>query len=643
MAHNITRNLDWTAGGDITQSGALAVTGTTTITNTGFDVTLGDATNDFGGAVGVMGVDVALVDAGAIELGASTVTGTYAVTATAGGDISNTGALAITGASTFTAATGQSISVANAGNSFGSTVAFVGTGGSLLDVSVLDTTVLDLQALTLTGDLTATGAGLTQSGSLAVTGTTDITAGAGNNITLTTATNDFTGGVRIVSGNDVGITDTNALVLGNANGVSAVSGDLIAVASGAITQSGAYSVTGTTDVTAGAGNNITLTTATNDFTGGVRIVSGNDVSLRDTDAMDLGSSTISGTLTLQTGGDLTQSGALTVTGTTSITAGANDVTFSNTSNDFTGAVTVVSVKDLSLIDANAMSLGAVTSTGTVDVATLTGDLTLTGAINTTDATASAVKLNAGKSTAVGISTGGSIIINGGAVAVGVGGRATFYTGSVSGSTGLTACVGSGSGRFRYNSDEIVTNYTTALGTGDYAIYREEPTATVTAKDETFTYSGVPYSGGNGVTKSGLVNGDTSTITFSGTLTYSGTSQGATSEGTYTIIPSGYTSLLGYGIAYVNGTLTIKYKAVPSGVTSTEFNKAKNVVASLYNTISSLYSVQWCINGTQEGMLLFNTEQSEDSTKEIYNEGPFSGSNSIEAISSYRLIIDRLKP
>ncbi|MDP8262468.1 MAG: hypothetical protein P9M13_04095, partial [Candidatus Ancaeobacter aquaticus] len=521
--------------------------------------------------------------------------------------------------------------------------AFVGTGGSLLDVSVLDTTVLDLQALTLTGDLTATGAGLTQSGSLAVTGTTDITAGAGNNITLTTATNDFTGGVRIVSGNDVGITDTNALVLGNANGVSAVSGDLIAVASGAITQSGAYSVTGTTDVTAGAGNNITLTTATNDFTGGVRIVSGNDVSLRDTDAMDLGSSTISGTLTLQTGGDLTQSGALTVTGTTSITAGANDVTFSNTSNDFTGAVTVVSVKDLSLIDANAMSLGAVTSTGTVDVATLTGDLTLTGAINTTDATASAVKLNAGKSTAVGISTGGSIIINGGAVAVGVGGRATFYTGSVSGSTGLTACVGSGSGRFRYNSDEIVTNYTTALGTGDYAIYREEPTATVTAKDETFTYSGVPYSGGNGVTKSGLVNGDTSTITFSGTLTYSGTSQGATSEGTYTIIPSGYTSLLGYGIAYVNGTLTIKYKAVPSGVTSTEFNKAKNVVASLYNTISSLYSVQWCINGTQEGMLLFNTEQSEDSTKEIYNEGPFSGSNSIEAISSYRLIIDRLKP
>ena len=49
------------------------------------------------------------MDAGAIDLGAATVSGTYAVTATSGGDITDSGVLAITGTSTLTAAGGQSI------------------------------------------------------------------------------------------------------------------------------------------------------------------------------------------------------------------------------------------------------------------------------------------------------------------------------------------------------------------------------------------------------------------------------------------------------------------------------------------------------------------------------------------------------
>ena len=65
---------------------------------------------------------------------------------------------------------------------------------------------------------------------------------------------------------------------------------------------------------------------------------------------------------------------------------------------------------------------------------------------------------------------------------------------------------------------------------------------------------MPYSGGNGVSSSGFVNGQNSSV-LSGNITFGGNSQGAVNVGTYTIIPSGQTSS-NYAITYVNGTLTI---------------------------------------------------------------------------------------
>ena len=148
------------------------------------------------------------------------------------------------------------------------------------------------------------------------------------------------------------------------------------------------------------------------------------------------------------------------------------------------------VGNLSFTNSGALTVGTVTSptfsatgitsTGTVLVETLSGDLALTQNINTTNATASAVWLNAGKSTAVGTTTGGDILITGPpTITVGTGGTIRLMGGSVSGSTGLTALVGSGTGRFRYNSDESTTNYSLALSPNVInAIYREQPTATV---------------------------------------------------------------------------------------------------------------------------------------------------------------------
>ena len=78
--------------------------------------------------------------------------------------------------------------------------------------------------------------------------------------------------------------------------------------------------------------------------------------------------------------------------------------------------------------------------------------------------------------------------------------------------------------------------------------------TVTAVNDTKVYNAVGYSGGHGVTYSGFKFSDNA-LSLGGTLTYSGTSQGAVNVGTYVITPSGYTSG-NYTIGYVNGALTI---------------------------------------------------------------------------------------
>lgn len=78
--------------------------------------------------------------------------------------------------------------------------------------------------------------------------------------------------------------------------------------------------------------------------------------------------------------------------------------------------------------------------------------------------------------------------------------------------------------------------------------------TVTAINALKNNDGSAYSGGNGVTYTGLVNSETASV-LGGSLTYGGTSQGATDLGDYVIAPSGLTSL-NYTIHYVNGVLTI---------------------------------------------------------------------------------------
>ena len=93
-----------------------------------------------------------------------------------------------------------------------------------------------------------------------------------------------------------------------------------------------------------------------------------------------------------------------------------------------------------------------------------------------------------------------------------------------------------------------------------------------------TYDGLAYSGGNGVSYTGFVNGEDSGV-LGGTLAYGGSSQGAKNAGSYAITPSGLTSG-NYTITFNNGTLTIQQR--PLTVTSLSGSKIYDGSTELVN-------------------------------------------------------------
>ena len=277
-----------------------------------------------------------------------------------------------------------------------------------------DNAAVTLPVFTLTagGNLSVTAGGaITDSGNLVVPGTTTLAAGAANNITLDNA-NDFTGAVSITSGNNVTITDINALVLG----ASTVSGTLNVTTNGAMSQSGALNVAGTTTLNAGAANNITLNNAANNFST-VGVTSGNNVTLVDVNALDLGASAISATLNVTTAGALTQSGPVTVAGTTTLAAGAaNNIILNNVGNNF-GQVGITSGNNVSLRDADALNFAASTVSGTLTVTsngalTQSGPLTVTGTTTLAAGAGNNITLNnAGNDfSTVGITSGNNVAL-----------------------------------------------------------------------------------------------------------------------------------------------------------------------------------------------------------------------------------------
>jgi len=134
-------------------------------------------------------------------------------------------------------------------------------------------------------------------------------------------------------------------------------------------------------------------------------------------------------------------------------------------------------------------------------------------------------------------------------------------GSVAGALSYNQKVGDvlNAGSYKVTVTAAATNnYNEASKTVDLTV--NKAALTITAKNDSKTYDGLAYQGGNGVVYAGFVNSETEAV-LKGTLAYTGTSQGAKDVNTYAITPGSLTSG-NYTITFVDGTLNIT-KATPT--------------------------------------------------------------------------------
>jgi filamentous hemagglutinin family protein len=425
---SIDGDLNVVANGAITDGGALRVGGTTTLAaGVGNDITLDNA-DDFVGAVNIVSArNVTLNDINSLTVGGtlagdlSTVSGGPTafntlnvgglLTVVANGSITDNGDVTVGGATTLNAGPGNDIILNNA-DDFGGAVTIVNANNvTLVDVNSLTvggniagslTTLANgataLNALSVGADLHVTANGLiSDNAAVTVGGTTTLTAGSANDITLDNA-DDFGGAVNIISGHNVTLNDVNSLTVGGsvsgnlattANGGTAlnaltVAGNLNVNANGLISDNGNVTVAGATTLAAGAGNDIILNNA-DDFGGTVSVVSGRNVLLTDVNAIDLGASTISDSLTVIAGGDITDSGNLTVANAaTFATAGGSSIILDQSGNTFNGPVNFAStgggnLHNVTVVDTTAFDITGVTVNGTFNV-TAGGPVTQSGNI-----------------------------------------------------------------------------------------------------------------------------------------------------------------------------------------------------------------------------------------------------------------------
>ncbi|MHB1949794.1 MAG: beta strand repeat-containing protein, partial [Gammaproteobacteria bacterium] len=169
---------------------------------------------------------------------------------------------------------------------------------------------------------------------------------------------------------------SNALTLGTINTTGSFT--LISTASSEIIQNNPMTILGTTTIAAGSGNNITLDNSANNF-GTVAITSANNATLTDSNALILGTSSLSGSFNITSGGILTDSGNISVDGTLTVIAiggitlnsAGNTINNFNPSNSGSGGITLVNTASpLTITGFTHTGGGAVTITnnGTLSVA-----------------------------------------------------------------------------------------------------------------------------------------------------------------------------------------------------------------------------------------------------------------------------------
>ena len=358
-----TGTLTVTSTGAITNSAAVTVDGATVLTSYGSSITI-SGTPNFKSTLTLKGTDISLENQNATDTELLAVTATGSLTVTSTGLVSHaSGNITVGGNAKINAGTSgagaKDITLIAGSNNFGS----VELDGKI--VQVTEKSATDLYTTTTTGALTVISSGeITDSGVVTVGGATVLTA-TGKAITLDSAST-FSGTVKF-TGADVTISDSDATTVLTG---SVARGDLTLTSGGAVNQSGGFfTVSGLAKFIA---TGFDIDVSTNSGTGnkfGSFSADGAIVTLKEFDATNLSTSTVSGNLIVTTGGAVTDSGILTVTGTTTITATGKTITLDDPASTFGSTISTFG-SNVAFTDSDgATSLAANTATGSLTVTT----------------------------------------------------------------------------------------------------------------------------------------------------------------------------------------------------------------------------------------------------------------------------------
>jgi trimeric autotransporter adhesin len=513
----ILSSLGTTTAGSIITSGA-ASTGTRTgriagnVAVSGAAVTTGAITAN--GAAGI-GLNQAGGNAGAVSLAATTgAVVTQAISSVGGAGVATNANGGNGGSVTLDAGAGSTITMNNI-TTTGGNRAGTGTAGAGGNILVADNALLSADTI-----ITATGgsAGVGTGGTVNFAGKINST-GASRALTINTnAATTLSGAI----GDSMALTSFTT----NASGSTAINGgavtttgvqtynDAVTLGAATIFTTTNSNVTFGSSVNAG-GNNViantgtgavSATNAANNFAN--LAISAGSANIRDTNAIALGATNVTGAYGLVANGAITQTAGVTVGGATTLNAGVvNDITLNNAGNNF-NAVAIASGRDVSLVDANAMTVGA-SSVRTITARTLSNDLTLGGNITAT---------GTGSGTSITLASAQNFLNPGNsALTPGVGSRWLIYSANPTLDTRGAGLI-TASNFKQYN-----TLFGGAIsGAGNGFVYSVAPTiaATLTG-NATKTYDGNTTAPIGSLTlgQSGAIDGDTVNLSALTSATY----------------------------------------------------------------------------------------------------------------------------
>ncbi|MED5228689.1 MAG: hypothetical protein VYA36_04795, partial [Pseudomonadota bacterium] len=323
-------NLSVRGGNGITDTGVITVSGTSLFHSdvTAKAITL-DSVNAMAGAVSIThtgAADVA-IDNGTTNLVLGTVGVGRNFEARSGGTITDDGVITVAGTSLFHSDVGGQVITLDSTNAMTGAVSITHTGAANVQIDN-GTTALNLGTVSVGQNFTARSGGVISNS-----------------------------GVITVAGDATFVTDVNDIDIDLDNAANAITGALVFT-----TQTGGSNGA---DITLNNGSTaISLATFTTE--GNLTLTTSN------TAAFDVKAHTVNGDLAISTGGDITQTGNLTVTGASSFTSSGtdNDITLGET-NVLTGAISATTAGTTGNVtidnDTTAINLGTVTARGNLSV------------------------------------------------------------------------------------------------------------------------------------------------------------------------------------------------------------------------------------------------------------------------------------